>query len=69
VRRAEDASLVQILAGRDLDDRTMAWDGELEKRVTALTPDDIVAAFRRNIDVGRVSIVKAGDFKKAAGTK
>ncbi len=69
VRRAEDASLAQILVGRDLDDRTMAWDGELEKRVTALTPEVILAAFRRNIDVGRVSIVKAGDFKKAAGTK
>ena len=69
VRRAEDGQLPQMLAARDLDDRTMAWDGELEKHVTSLTPDDVVAAFRRNIDAGRVSIVKAGDFKKAAGTK
>lgn len=69
VRRAEDASLAQMLASHDLDDRTMAWDDQLEKRVTALTPDDVVAAFRRNIDASRVSIVKAGDFKKASGTK
>src|SRR5258708_30294748 len=69
VNRAEDASLVQILATRDLDDRKMVWDEELEKHVAALTPDDIAAAFRRNIDPAKVSIVKAGDFKKAAGTK
>ena len=70
VGRAEDASLVRILVSRDLDDRKMAWDEELEKHVTALTPDDVAAAFRRNLDPGKVSIVKAGDFKKAApGTK
>jgi zinc protease len=69
VRRADDGALVQILATRDLDERKMAWDEELEKHVTALTPDDVVAAFRRNLDPSRVSIVKAGDFKKAAGTK
>ena len=69
VSRAEDGSLVQILATRDLDDRKMAWDEDLEKHVTALTPDDVAAAFRRNLDPSRVTIVKAGDFKKAAGTK
>jgi len=37
--------------------------------VTALTPDDVAAAFRKHIDPAKVSIVKAGDFKKAAGTK
>ena len=69
VNRAEDASLVQILAARDLDDRKMTWDEELEKHVTALTPDEVAAAFRRHIDPAKVSIIKAGDFKKAAGTK
>ena len=69
VSRAEDATLAQSLVARDLDDRTMAWDGQLEEHVRALTPDDVVPAFRRNIDATRVSIVKAGDFKKAAGTK
>jgi len=69
VGRAEDSSLVNILATRDLDGRKMEWDAELEKHVTALTPEDVVAAFRRNLDVAKVSIIKAGDFKKAAGTK
>jgi zinc protease len=69
VSRAEDASLAQTLVSRDLDDRKMAWDEQLEKHVTALTPDDVAAAFRRSLDPSRVTIVKAGDFKKAAGTK
>jgi zinc protease len=47
----------------------MAWDEDLEKKVTALTPDDIGKAVRRNIDLAQVSIVKAGDFKKAAAGK
>lgn len=69
VQRAEDRSLAGILVSRDLEGRTMAWDDELEKHVTGLTPDDVLAAFRRNVDSAKVSIVKAGDFKKAAGTK
>jgi len=69
VTRSEDRSLVQILATRDYDSRTMAWDEELERRVMALTPEDVVSALRRNIDQSQISIVKAGDFKKAATGK
>jgi zinc protease len=61
--------LVRMLTSRDYDARTMAWDEDLEKKVTALTPDDIGKAVRRNIDLAQVSIVKAGDFKKAAAGK
>jgi zinc protease len=66
VSRAEDGSLAETLISHDLDDRKMSWDEELEKHVTALTPDDVAAAFRRNLDPARVTIIKAGDFKKAA---
>lgn len=69
VSRAEDGSLAGMLIAHDLDGRKMAWDDELEKHVTALTPDQVAAAFRRNVDPARVSIIKAGDFKKAAATK
>ena len=69
VNRSEDNSLVRMLTSRDYDGRTMAWDEEIEKKVTALTPDDIGKAVRRNIDLAQVSIVKAGDFKKAAAAK
>jgi zinc protease len=67
VNRSEDNSLVRTLTNRDYDGRTMAWDEELEKKVTALTPDEIGKAVRRTIDPAQFSIVKAGDFKKAAG--
>jgi len=60
---------VQTLTSRDYDGRTMAWDEELEKKVAALTPGDIGKAVRRTIDLGQISIVKAGDFKKAAAGK
>jgi zinc protease len=69
VNRSEDNSLVRTLTSRDYDGRTMVWDEELEKKVAALTPDDIGKAVRRNIDLAQVSIVKAGDFKKAAAGK
>jgi zinc protease len=69
VNRSEDGSLVRTLTSRDYDGRTMAWDEELATKVSALTPGDIGKAVRRNIDPAQISIVKAGDFKKAAAAK
>ncbi len=67
VRRSEDGALAQILATRDLDGRTMAWDEGLEEKVKGLTPASVTDALRSAIDPAQISIVKAGDFKKAAG--
>ena len=50
----------------EFDGRTMTWDDDLEKKVAVLTPQQIQEALRRNLDMSAVSIVKAGDFKKAA---
>jgi zinc protease len=61
--------LVNLLAVRDYDSRTLYWDEDLEKQVMALKPDSIVASMRRNLDPAQISIVKAGDFKKAASAK
>ena len=66
VNRSEDRALTQILGTRDYDGRTMSWDDELQNRVMSLTPDDIRAAMRKHLDVSKLVIVKAGDFKKAA---
>ena len=66
LQRAEDRQLAGVLATRDYDGRTLAYDEQLEAKVTALKPDDVVAAMRRNLDVAQISIVKAGDFKKPA---
>jgi predicted Zn-dependent peptidase len=41
----------------------------LEKKVGALTPAQIQDALRRHLTVSAMSIVKAGDFKKAAEAK
>jgi len=69
VDRSDDDSLVRMLTSRDYDGRTMAWDEELENKISALTADDVGKAVRRNIDLAQISIVKAGDFKKAATAK
>jgi zinc protease len=65
VGRSQDAALMNQLAQHELQGRTMKWDEQLEQRIQALTPEQINAAFRKNIDPLAVSIVKAGDFKAA----
>ncbi len=37
----------------------------MDAKIQALTPDQISAAFRKNVDPAAISIVKAGDFKAA----
>jgi hypothetical protein len=60
--------LSQILAAHDLDGRTLAWDESLESKVRTLTAPEITDALRSAIDPSQISIVRAGDFKKAATT-
>jgi zinc protease len=43
----------------------MKWDEALEAKVSALTPQQVSDAFRRHIDPSALTVVKAGDFKKA----
>jgi zinc protease len=45
--------------------RVRARDAALEDRARALTPDEINAAVRRFLDLSKITIVKAGDFKGA----
>jgi zinc protease len=66
VGRAQDGGLARKLAQYRYLNRTLAWDGELDKKIAALTPDEIVAAMRRHIDPSKLTIVKAGDFSKSA---
>lgn len=69
VTRSGDATLAAILAADDYNGRTLAWEDDLEKKVAALTPQQIQEALRRNLDMSAVLIVKAGDFQKAAAAK
>jgi zinc protease len=68
VGRAQDPALARKLDGNLFIDRTLAWDADLEKKIAALTPDEIVAAMRRHIDPAKITIVKAGDFKEASAS-
>jgi zinc protease len=69
VNRGEDGSLANLLAVRTYDERTLAWDADLEKKVADLTPQQIQTALQTTLDLSSLSIVKAGDFAKAAAAK
>ncbi len=65
VSRSQDRELASRLAGNLFNGRTMAFSADLEKKVGALTGDQILAAMRKFIDPAKINIVKAGDFAKA----
>jgi zinc protease len=67
VSRAQDAELARKLSSYLFLNRTLAWDAELEKKILALTPEQVAAAMRRHINPSKLTIIKAGDFAKAAG--
>jgi zinc protease len=64
VERANDARLAGDVQGKVYLGRTMAFDAELERRVNALTVEQINAVLRRYIRPDELAIVKAGDFAK-----
>ena len=65
VGRTQDQSLMGILSSNEYWGRTMAWQAEREQKVAALTAEEINAALKKYIDLNALSIVKAGDMKKA----
>jgi zinc protease len=65
VGRAQDASIAGTLNNYLFTGRTMAWDAELEKKVQALTVEEINAAMKKYLSYEKLNIVKAGDFAKA----
>jgi len=66
VNRAQDAALARTLATDLYIQRTLSWDAAMEKKVEALTAEQILAAMRKYLDPARMTIVKAGDFAKPA---
>ncbi|HEX8140627.1 MAG TPA: pitrilysin family protein [Pyrinomonadaceae bacterium] len=66
VNRAQDAVLARTLAARLFANRTLTWDADFERKIAALTPEQITAALRRHIDPAKITIIKAGDFQKTA---
>jgi zinc protease len=70
VARTNDASLASTLADCLFVNRTMAFYGDLEKKIAALTPEQVLAALKKHVDPQRFVVVDAGDFSaEASGAK
>jgi zinc protease len=66
VSRSQDSAIVGLLLRNMHEDRTMAWDEDLERRVRGLTSASIRDAMRRHIDIDAMAFMKGGDFADAA---
>jgi zinc protease len=64
VGRTGDAAIAGQIATNLQLGRKFAHTSEMEKRIAALTPEEVKEAFRRTIDPKKLVIVRAGDFKK-----
>jgi zinc protease len=68
LNRDQNAGLAGRLVTHARHGRTMGWDAELEKKVQALTSQQISTAMRKYFDLSTMTFMKGGDFKKAAAT-
>lgn len=64
--RAEDDTVASALARNLYLDRTMAWSGDIDAKLKALTVEQVNAAIRRHFRPEMLSVYAAGDFAKAA---
>ncbi|MBD2753882.1 M16 family metallopeptidase [Spirosoma validum] len=66
--RSQDGSLAnkwaQYLTKKE--GRSFTYDADYDKKLEALTPDQINAVLKKYLDYGKLTMVKAGDFEKAA---
>lgn len=63
--RGQDSGLSRSLASYLFVGRTYAWDDAMDKKVQALTPEQINAAMKKFLTPDKISIFKAGDFANA----
>jgi hypothetical protein len=64
VGRTNDRSLAAVLAQTLEADRTMEYHADLERKIEALTPDEVVAALRKHFDPEKLAVALAGDFER-----
>jgi zinc protease len=65
--RVQDPQLAgRLLSHLDSGRTLLTWDKAFETRIQAVTPEAARAALRKYFDPSKVTIVKAGDFAKAA---
>ena len=64
IERSSDSRIAGILAENLSAKRNMDFYRNLEKQVETLTPQQVVDAFKKHIDPGKMITIWAGDFKK-----
>jgi zinc protease len=66
VQRSQDRNLASTWAQylTKSEGRTFAYDAELDRRIAALTPEQVSAAAHKYLDYSKLTIVKAGDFAR-----
>jgi zinc protease len=68
-RRSSDAQVAQLIERELFAGRSIGYVGDLEKKIEALTTEDVNRAFRKHIDPAKLVIVRAGDFKTKGGNE
>lgn len=69
IARGQDKALTERLVNYLHRNRTLQWDIAFEKNIVALTPELILNALRRYLDMTKLTQVKAGDFASAQSAK
>jgi zinc protease len=67
VGRAQDSGLAGTLNNYLFIKRDLLWDESFEKKVMALTPEQINSAVKKYLSMDKINIIKAGDFANAKG--
>ena len=63
VGRGNDAALAGTLGSLRHLGRTMAWESDLEKRISGLTPEQVKSALNHCINPKKLVVVTAGDLQ------
>ena len=66
--RGQDQSLAGLISTNEYEGRTMDFQAEKERKISALTPEQVVDLMKKYIDASQITYIKAGDFKKVAVT-
>jgi zinc protease len=64
VARTSDAAIAADIATNLYLGRTFAFTADMEKRIAALTPEEVRIAFQKFVDPNKLVIIRAGDFKR-----
>jgi len=64
VSRSQDRELVGRLSNYMYLNRTILWEGDLEKKIAALTVAQVNAAMQKWINPDTITYVEAGDFER-----